>query len=58
MPERELFVNIMDAKQKIECWRREYNGERPHSSLVYRTPSEYAAICSELTGVDFFTVEC
>jgi putative transposase len=44
------FVNIMDAKQKIECWRREYNGERPHSSLAYRTPSEYAAICSELTS--------
>jgi len=30
------------AKQKIEAWRQEYNGERPHSSLNYRTPEELA----------------
>jgi putative transposase len=44
------FVNIVDAKQKIEGWRLEYNGERPHSSLAYRTPNEYAEVCSGLTS--------
>ena len=44
------FVNIVDAKQKIEDWRVEYNVERPHSSLAYRTPNEYAEVCSELTS--------
>jgi hypothetical protein len=28
----------------------EYNEERPHSSLAYSTPREYAEACSELTG--------
>jgi len=44
------FVNMADAKEKIERWRKEYNGERPHSSLDYRTPAEFAKTCSELTG--------
>lgn len=37
------FHNLADARQKIEAWRIEYNGERPHSSLDYRTPNEFAA---------------
>jgi putative transposase len=37
------FVTMADARQKIEAWREEYNGERPHSSLGYRTPREFAA---------------
>jgi len=45
-----LFVNLNDARKKIEAWRNEYNGERPHSSLAYRTPQEFANICSELTS--------
>lgn len=44
------FVNLADARRKIEAWRNEYNGERPHSSLGYRTPNEFAKICSELTS--------
>lgn len=44
------FLNIVDAKQKIERWRVEYNEERPHSSLAYRTPKEYAEMCSERTS--------
>src|SRR5262245_35208955 len=45
------FVNMVDAKEKIEWpWRVEYNGERPHSSLDYRTPAEFAQTCSELTS--------
>lgn len=44
------FVNLADARRKIECWREEYNSERPHSSLDYRTPAEFAKACSELTS--------
>jgi putative transposase len=44
------FLNLADARQKIETWRRNYNGERPHSSLDYRTPQEFAEVCSELTS--------
>ncbi len=37
------FQNLFDAKRKIAAWKREYNEERPHSSLGYLTPNEYAA---------------
>jgi putative transposase len=37
------FLTLADAKQKIEMWRTDYNGERPHSSLGYLTPQEFAA---------------
>ena len=36
------FLNLADARTKIERRRREYNEERPHSALDYRTPSEFA----------------
>ena len=44
------FVNLADARRKIEVWRKEYNEERPHSSLAYRTPDEFARTCSEHTS--------
>jgi len=37
------FDNLFDARRKIAAWRTEYNEERPHSSLGYRTPAEFAA---------------
>lgn len=37
------FATLDDAKEKVERWRTEYNGERPHSSLGYLTPLEFAA---------------
>jgi putative transposase len=36
------FKNLFDARIKIADWRKEYNEERPHSSLGYRTPAEFA----------------
>jgi len=36
------FQNLFDARRKITAWRKEYNEERPHSSLGYRTPQEFA----------------
>jgi putative transposase len=37
------FQNLFDARRKIAAWRTEYNDERPHSSLGYLTPTEFAA---------------
>ena len=37
------FQNLFDARRKIADWRRDYNDERPHSSLDYLTPREFAA---------------
>ena len=36
------FRNLADAREKIPAWREEYKGERPHSSLGYGTPNEFA----------------
>jgi len=36
------FGNLFEARWKIAAWRKEYNEERPHSSLGYRTPAEFA----------------
>ena len=38
------YTNLEDARQVIEAWRVDYNTVRPHSSLGYLTPVEYAAI--------------
>ncbi len=40
---QELFTDVADAQRKIETWRHEYNRIRPHSSLDYQTPANYAA---------------
>ena len=37
------FISLPEARQKIEAWRRDYNQVRPHSSLGYQTPEEFAA---------------
>lgn len=37
----EWFRNRTEAAVVIETWRRHYNDVRPHSSLDYRTPSEF-----------------
>ncbi len=36
----ELFETAEEAQRVLECWRRHYNQERPHSSLGYQTPAE------------------
>ena len=27
------FDDLMDAKEKLQAWRQEYNEDRPHASL-------------------------
>ena len=36
------FRDLRDARQIIDRWRHHYNHERPHSSLNYETPADYA----------------
>ena len=36
------FMSLEDARKKIENWRKDYNGFRPHSSLGDLTPEEFA----------------
>lgn len=36
------FQNLFDARRKIAAWKTEYNEQRPHSSLGYLTPKEFA----------------
>ena len=35
------FRTLNDVRSTLANWRREYNCERPHSSLGYRTPEEF-----------------
>lgn len=39
---REVFVSVAEAQARLEVHRRWYNQERPHSSLKYLTPNEFA----------------
>ena len=29
----ELFMNLLDARRKLEAWRRDYDQNRPHGSI-------------------------
>ena len=37
------FGNLAEARMLIENWRQDYNHVRPHSSMNYLTPMEFAA---------------
>ena len=40
---RELFNGLLEARVVTEDWRCQYNHERPHSSLGYKSPNRFAA---------------
>ena len=41
----ELFTSLAEARVVIGDFREHYNTRRPHSSLDYRTPAAFAAVC-------------
>ena len=49
------FSDLAHARELINQWRIDYNENRPHSSLGYQTPLEFAAanrqIDSRTTGI-------
>ena len=42
----EEFESLAAAKELTRQWRGEYNQHRPHSSLGYVAPEEFAARCA------------
>ena len=42
----EVFESLAAARQLTAAWREDYNHHRPHSSLGYLTPAEFAARCA------------
>ena len=38
------FLSLEDAEEKVESWRKRYNGERPHSALDNLHPREFAVL--------------
>jgi putative transposase len=49
---REEFESEPQARALGALWKGEYNTERPHSSLGYMTPAEFAATCVRYVPVD------
>ena len=43
----EIFLTLAETKYVVDRWRMDYNHYRPHSSLEYMTPSEFAKLCIE-----------
>jgi putative transposase len=50
--DREEFENEDQARALGMLWKEEYNTERPHSSLDYKTPAEYAATCARYVPIE------
>jgi putative transposase len=44
------FTSLSDARRKVETWRLDYNQQRPHSSLDYLSPAEFARKAAEMTA--------
>jgi len=45
-----LFQSLRHARVELDRWRRDYNHQRPHSSLNWMTPNHYAGVISGETG--------
>lgn len=46
-----LFVDLDQARRLIDDWVTDYNTARPHSSLDYKTPADYAGTLNAPKGV-------
>jgi transposase InsO family protein len=46
---REVFSTLTEAKVLIEEWRKDYNTNRPHSSLHYHPPAPEAVLITATT---------
>ena len=47
----ELFSDLVDARTKLRAWMRDYNENRPHSSIGNLTPAEFASRCEDDAGL-------
>jgi putative transposase len=46
------FRTLNDVRITLAAWRQEYNCERPHSSLGYRTPDEFRRATTGYANVE------
>ncbi len=44
--EMEEFESLFTARTLSVSWKKDYNHDRPHSSLDYLTPAEFSARCA------------
>lgn len=51
------FRNLFEARRILATWRHDYNERRPHSSLNYLTPTEFAAKTSRGKDADSVRLE-
>jgi transposase InsO family protein len=49
----EVFNTMAEAQIVTEMWRRQYNEQRPHSSLGYLTPAEFVAGYNTANSPDY-----
>src|SRR4051812_4113340 len=55
---RDEFLNLEEFESEGQAralgtlWKEEYNTERPHSSLGYKTPAEYSATCERYVPIE------
>jgi putative transposase len=55
---RDEFLNLEEFESEPQAralgalWKEEYNTERPHSSLGYKTPAEFSATCERYVPID------
>src|SRR3954447_9238381 len=49
--DREEFESEPQSRALGALWKEEYNTERPHSSLGYMTPAEFAATCTRYVPI-------
>ena len=55
--DREEFESEPQARALGLAWKEEDNTERPHSSLGYKTPAEYAAQCRRYVPIEETSTE-
>jgi hypothetical protein len=48
---RHWFLSLEVANEKVECWRRDYNQDRPHRALGNVPPQEFATSARALETV-------
>ena len=44
----EIFLSLDEMRYVVNRWRMDYNHYRPHSSLRYMTPVEFAQLCHDV----------
>ena len=42
-PDATWFSSLVDARERIEAWRKDYNEHRPHSALGNQSPNEFVS---------------